>query len=119
MHPTDRSAEDVVLLPESPAAATNQGYVDREGRIVAEILERYRNMMLVATARITNRANTGQAAYNSMHMDIETRGLVRLPAFPLSLYRAYHFSSTTSPRVLPLKHGTGRQLTLLHLPTTR
>jgi len=61
----------------NPPSTTN--LLDREGRIVADILERYRNVMLVATERISNRSNAGEAAYNSMHMDMETRGLVRDP----------------------------------------
>jgi len=61
-------------------------YPDREGRIVAEILERFRSLVLIATTRVSNRTNVGQAAFNSMHIDLETRGLVRHP--DPSLYRS-------------------------------
>ena len=40
------------------------------------MLERFRNLILVTTERITNKASTGQAAYHSMTMDVETQGMV-------------------------------------------
>jgi len=69
----------------NPPSTTN--LLDREGRIVADILERYRNVMLVATERISNRSNAGEAAYNSMHMDMETRGLIKSTQDLLALTR--------------------------------
>ncbi len=55
---------------------TDETAPDREGRIVADILERFRNLVLVSTTRVSNRSSTGQAAFNSMHIAMETRGLV-------------------------------------------
>ncbi|MDA4133869.1 MAG: mediator of RNA polymerase II transcription subunit 22 [Thaumarchaeota archaeon] len=57
---------------------------DREGRIVAEILERFRNLMMAGTERVTPNASPGDAAFNSMRMDMEANGLVR-PALLLLL----------------------------------
>ena len=49
---------------------------DREEKIIADVLERFRNLILVTTERITNKASIGQAAYHSMTIDIETQGMV-------------------------------------------
>lgn len=49
---------------------------DQEGKIIAEILRSYRDLVNFATEPITNKSSTGQASYNSMAMDLETQSLV-------------------------------------------
>lgn len=44
---------------------------------MAEILERFRNLMMAGTERVTANASPGDAAFNSMRMDMEANGLVR------------------------------------------
>ncbi|KAJ9136853.1 hypothetical protein NKR23_g9495 [Pleurostoma richardsiae] len=56
------------------AAGTN--LLDREGRVIADVLQRFRNLTMLATDRITNKASTGTAAYHSMAMDLETQGMI-------------------------------------------
>lgn len=53
--------------------------LDQEGKIIAEILTSYRDLVNFATEPITNKTSTGQASYNSMAMDLETQTLVRDP----------------------------------------
>lgn len=50
----------------------------REGETVAEILQAYHALVLIATDRITNKASIGHAAHNSMAMQLETQRLVRV-----------------------------------------
>lgn len=57
-----------------PAAAAS--LLDQEGKIIAEILTSYRDLVNYATEPITNKTSTGQASYNSMAMDLETQVLV-------------------------------------------
>ncbi len=45
---------------------------------MADLLQRFRSLMVVATEPVTNRTTIGQAAYNSMNMDVEMKGLVCL-----------------------------------------
>lgn len=49
---------------------------DRENRIVADILSHFRDLVILATHPVNNTASAGQAAYSSMAMEIETKGLV-------------------------------------------
>lgn len=66
-------------------ASTN--LLDREGRIIAEILERFRNVMLVSTERVSNKSNPGQSAFSSMRMSIEAQGLIKSTEELLTLTR--------------------------------
>lgn len=50
---------------------------DREGETIAQILQAYRQLVLLSTERITNKVSIGQAAHNSMAMQLETQALVR------------------------------------------
>ncbi|KAL1845389.1 hypothetical protein Daus18300_014554 [Diaporthe australafricana] len=68
-----------------PAAAAN--LLDQEGRIIAEILRSYRDLVNFATEPITNKTSTGQASYNSMAMDLETQNLIKSVENLLSLTR--------------------------------
>lgn len=54
---------------------------DREGETIAEILQAYRALVLISTERINNKASIGQAAHNSMAMQLETQRLV-CPTLP-------------------------------------
>ncbi|KAJ4391695.1 hypothetical protein N0V93_005315 [Gnomoniopsis smithogilvyi] len=49
----------------------------REGETVAEILQAYHALVLIATDRITNKASIGHAAHNSMAMQLETQRLIK------------------------------------------
>lgn len=51
-------------------------FAAREKAIIDNILKRYGNLVNFATQRITDKASTGQAAYNSMAMDLETQSFV-------------------------------------------
>ncbi|CAN8096794.1 unnamed protein product [Discula destructiva] len=49
----------------------------REGETIAEILQAYHALVLIATDRITNKASIGHAAHNSMAMQLETQRLIK------------------------------------------
>ncbi|KAK2604081.1 hypothetical protein N8I77_007040 [Diaporthe amygdali] len=68
-----------------PAAAAS--LLDQEGKIIAEILRSYRDLVNFATEPITNKTSTGQASYNSMAMDLETQNLIKSVENLLSLTR--------------------------------
>ncbi|KAG6364254.1 hypothetical protein INS49_005853 [Diaporthe citri] len=68
-----------------PAAAAS--LLDQEGKIIAEILTSYRDLVNFATEPITNKTSTGQASYNSMAMDLETQTLIKSVENLLSLTR--------------------------------
>lgn len=55
---------------------TLECHLDREEKTISEILQAYRALVRIATERISNRASIGQAAQNSMAMQLETQRLV-------------------------------------------
>ncbi|KAF3769737.1 hypothetical protein M406DRAFT_66210 [Cryphonectria parasitica EP155] len=57
-------------------ATTTTSLMFREGETIAEILQAYQKLVAIATDRITNKASIGQAAHNSMAMQLETQRLV-------------------------------------------
>lgn len=67
--------------------ATTASLLDQEGKIIAEILRSYRDLVNFATEPITNKSSTGQASYNSMAMDLETQNLIKAVENLLSLTR--------------------------------
>lgn len=79
------------------ADRTTLAYTDREGETIAEILQAYRQLILISTDRITNKASVGQAAHNSMAMQLETQRLVRT----LLGLRAAHPSETGPLKLIP------------------
>lgn len=62
---------------------------DREGETIAQILQAYRHLVLLSGERITNKVSIGQAAHNSMAMQLETQALV-CGALPTSLKYPHH-----------------------------
>ncbi|KAH8902515.1 hypothetical protein BR93DRAFT_972581 [Coniochaeta sp. PMI_546] len=67
--------------------ATAQSLRDREERLIAEILANFRNLVMLATEPIGSSASAGQAAYSSMAMEIETKGLIKSAEDLLQLTR--------------------------------
>jgi hypothetical protein len=53
-----------------------QSHPDREQRIIADLLHRFSNLVVLATEPLGSAPSTGQAAYNSLAMEIQTRGMV-------------------------------------------
>lgn len=79
--------------------------LDQEGKIIAEILRSYRDLVNFATEPITNKSSTGQASYNSMAMDLETQNLVRALLYHL-VERLINIPSDQSSREPTLPYTT-------------
>ncbi|KAK3936523.1 hypothetical protein QBC46DRAFT_394912 [Diplogelasinospora grovesii] len=67
------------------AAATN--LLDRENKIIADILSGFRGLMMHAAEKVDNTASAGQAAYNSMAIEIHMNGLIKSTEDLLQLTR--------------------------------
>ncbi|KAK5659515.1 hypothetical protein OQA88_717 [Cercophora sp. LCS_1] len=67
------------------AAAEN--LLDRENKLIAEILSGFRTLIRDGADRVDSTASTGQAAYNSMAIEIMTNGLIKSTEDLLSLTR--------------------------------
>ena len=58
--------------------------IDREQKVVADIIAGFRDIVLDGADRVDSTASTGQAACNSMSIGIRINGLVKAPS-PLFL----------------------------------
>ncbi|KAK0631105.1 hypothetical protein B0T17DRAFT_530132 [Bombardia bombarda] len=53
--------------------------LDRENKLVADILSGFRGLVLHGVAKAGDRSSTGQAAYNAMAVEILMNGMVTHP----------------------------------------
>ncbi|KAL1872440.1 hypothetical protein VTK73DRAFT_1518 [Phialemonium thermophilum] len=61
--------------------------LDRENRLIADVLSHFRSLVILATEPVNKTASAGQAAYSSMAMEIETKGLIKATEDLLQLTR--------------------------------
>ncbi|KAH8898243.1 hypothetical protein GQ53DRAFT_759513 [Thozetella sp. PMI_491] len=81
------------------AAAVN--LLDREQRIIADILSHFRNMVFHATEKVDNAASTGQASYHSFAMELMTQSLTQSTEDLLQLTRQLRELWVVGPLQLP------------------
>jgi len=60
--------------------------IDREQKVVADIIAGFRDIVLDGADRVDSTASTGQAACNSMSIGIRINGLVKAPSPLFLLY---------------------------------
>ncbi|KAL8409839.1 hypothetical protein RB594_008067 [Gaeumannomyces avenae] len=61
--------------------------LDREQKTLSDILSRYGGVMMAATTGVDGQSTVGSAAYNSMQMELELKGLVKSTEDLLTLTR--------------------------------
>lgn len=61
--------------------------LDREQKTLSDILSRYGGVMMAATTGVDSQSTVGSAAYNSMQMELELKGLVKSTEDLLTLTR--------------------------------
>lgn len=89
------------LQTASLSCSNIRGFADREEKIVTDILSGFRDLVIHGSEQVNNAASAGQAAFNSMTLDVTMNGLVRallgLPFFVLLLFAQTPNWMLTSP----------------------
>ncbi|KAK3681763.1 hypothetical protein B0T22DRAFT_472792 [Podospora appendiculata] len=65
----------------------SENLLDRENKLIADILSAFRSLVLLGTENVDNIASTGQAGYNSMAIEITMNGLIKSTEDLLELTR--------------------------------
>ncbi|KAK0639721.1 hypothetical protein B0T16DRAFT_337443 [Cercophora newfieldiana] len=67
--------------------SASENLLDQENKLIAEILAGFRAIIRAGTDRVDNTASTGQAAFNTMAMEIHMNGLIKSTEDLLGLTR--------------------------------